>query len=280
MGLWIWTPRKQRVAAPCRSAEAFRMPGSGKLTPGGRMPGMRNASALQQPLRRCHHMLQRTASSGREPPGRQETLSIVSTLPPDIARARSSRAAERPVRAGVIGCGSFGSGILAQAASVPLLEIPAVADRSLDTARRAYFGAGVPDEAVVVCDSHRAAMAAIEAGKRVIAADPMLLMELPLDVIAEATGQPEGGARHAEAAIRHGKHVAMVTKEADVTVGPMLNRLAEEAGVVYTPVDGDQHGLLIERVAWARRLGLEVLCGGKARDQEILCDRRAGTLSG
>jgi predicted homoserine dehydrogenase-like protein len=71
----------------------------------------------------------------------------------------------------------------------------------------------------------------------------------------------------------------MVTKEADVTVGPMLSRLAEEAGLVYTPVDGDQHGLLIGMVAWARRLGLEILCGGKARDREIVCDRRAGTLS-
>ena len=36
-----------------------------------------------------------------------------------------ARIPERPVRAGIIGCGAFGSGILAQAASVPLLEVPA-----------------------------------------------------------------------------------------------------------------------------------------------------------
>jgi predicted homoserine dehydrogenase-like protein len=58
-----------------------------------------------------------------------------------------------------------------------------------------------------------------------------------------------------------------------------LRRLADEAGVVYAPVDGDQHGLLIRLVAWARRLGLEVLCGGKARDQEIECDLSARALS-
>ena len=183
------------------------------------------------------------------------------------------------MRAGVIGCGTFGTGILAQAASVPLLEIPAVADHCPDAARRAYARAGVPDEAIVLCDSRRAALRAIEAGKRVIATDPLLLVELPLDVIVEATGHPEAGARHAEAAIGHGRHVAMVTKEADVTVGPILKHLADEAGVVYTAVDGDQHGLLIGLVAWARRLGLEVLCGGKSRDQEIVCDRLAGTLS-
>jgi predicted homoserine dehydrogenase-like protein len=39
-------------------------------------------------------------------------------------------------------------------------------------------------------------------------------------------------------------------------------------------VDGDQHGLLIGLVAWARRLGLEILCGGKSRDVDIAPDRR------
>jgi predicted homoserine dehydrogenase-like protein len=62
----------------------------------------------------------------------------------------------------------------------------------------------------------------------------------------------------------------MVSKEADVTVGPILAHLAGRAGVVYTPVDGDQHGLLIGLVRWAQELGLEVLCGGKARDAEYI----------
>lgn len=189
-------------------------------------------------------------------------------------------AAQRPVRAGLIGCGNFGAGIVAQAAAVPGLELPAVADRDLDAARRAYLRAGVPEAAIIICESVPAALRALEAGKRVVAADPLLLMELPLDVIAEATGQPESGALHAETAIRHGKHVAMVTKEADATVGPILNRMAAEAGLVYTPVDGDQHGLLIGMVAWARRLGLEILCGGKSRDQGLVIDRHARTLSG
>jgi predicted homoserine dehydrogenase-like protein len=186
---------------------------------------------------------------------------------------------ERPVCAGLIGCGSFGSGILAQAASVPLLEIPAVADHRPEVAREALNRAGVPDEAIRLCDTRAAALRALEAGKRVTVADPLLLIELPLDVIVEATGIPEAGALHAQAAIQHRRHVAMVNKEADVTVGPILKRLADEAGVVYTAVDGDQHGLLIGLVAWARRLGLEVLCGGKSRDREIVCDVRAGTLS-
>ncbi len=39
--------------------------------------------------------------------------------------------------------------------------------------------------------------------------------------------------------------------------------------MVYSQVDGDQHGLMIGWVAWLRSLGLEVLCAGKARDGEV-----------
>lgn len=201
------------------------------------------------------------------------------TLSLDFRNERLVRAQKNPVRAGVIGCGDFGTGIVAQAEAVALLEISAAADQNLQAARQAYRCAGVPEEAIALCDSRRDALRAFEAGKRVIVADGLLLMELPLDVIVEATGIPEAGARHAEAAIRHGLHVAMVNKEADVVVGPYLKRLADEAGVVYTAVDGDQHGLLIGLVAWARRLGLEVLCGGKSRDLEIGCDPITGALS-
>src|SRR5690606_24463807 len=66
--------------------------------------------------------------------------------------------------------------------------------------------------------------------------------------------------------------VAMVSKEADSCVGPILQYRAERAGLVYTMVDGDQHGLLIGLVQWARDLGLEVICGGKAIDTELVFD--------
>jgi predicted homoserine dehydrogenase-like protein len=183
------------------------------------------------------------------------------------------------VRAGLIGCGSFGSSILAQAECAPGFAVPAVSDRDPEAVRRVYRRAGVPDDAVAECESHEAAVAAMVAGKRVIVPDPLLLLGLPLHLVAEATGEPESGARHAELAIRSGLHVAMVTKEADAAVGPILRRNAQVAGVVYTAIDGDQHGLLIRMTAWAQEVGLEVLCGGKARDQEVVFDPTAGTIS-
>lgn len=186
---------------------------------------------------------------------------------------------EKVVHVGVIGSGHFSTAVIAQAAFVPQLEVRVVADVNVEAARRAYRRAGIPDEHVALCDTHRAALRAFEMGKHVIVEDATLLMVLPIDIVAEATGIPEAGARHARQALEHGKHVAMITKEADATVGPLLTHLARQAGLIYTPVDGDQHGLLIQLVSWARQLGLEVLCGGKARDAEFVYDRSQGIVS-
>jgi predicted homoserine dehydrogenase-like protein len=182
------------------------------------------------------------------------------------------------VRAGVIGAGHYARAVITQSESIPRLRVPVVADLSVDAAREAFRMAGHADDDIVTCESREQALAAIEQGKRVVLRDAMLMMDLPLDIIVEATGSPTAGARHAREAIRWGKHVAMVNKEGDATVGPILKYLADKAGVVYTQVDGDQHGLLIGLVGWARELGLEVLCGGKARDSGLLYDAGAKAI--
>jgi len=185
----------------------------------------------------------------------------------------------RTVRAGVIGAGNYATAVVTQSASIPRLDVPAVADVDVDAARQAFLQAGYAEADLAVCENRKAALKAIEQGRRAVTADAMLLMDVPLDVIVEATGAPEAGARHAQAAIAHGKHVAMVNKETDVTVGPALKALADRAGVVYTAVDGDQHGLLMGLVDWARELGLEVLCGGKFRNAEVVLNAAAATAT-
>ena len=187
-----------------------------------------------------------------------------------------------PVKAGVIGTGHYATAIVCQSRSIARLDIAAVADVDVDRGRRAYRLAGVDDQRIVVCDRRAAALAAIERGDRVVLPDAELMMDLPLALVAEATGSAEAGARHAAAAIAHGKHVAMVNKETDVSVGPILKHRADRGGVVYSAVDGDQHGLLIGLVDWARTLGLRVIAGGKAGDRDHILDpyRRTVTRSG
>lgn len=186
---------------------------------------------------------------------------------------------KRTVRAGLIGSGHYGTAVITQARYIPLLEIPVIADLDPQAARIAYHHAGITDDDIALCDNRSDAIGAMESGKFVVVEDPMLLMDMSIDVIVESTGVPEAGARHAYEAIGHGKHVAMINKEADAVIGPILQHLANKAGVIYTPVDGDQHGLLIGLALWARSLGLEVLCGGKARNAECIYDPEARTIT-
>ena len=183
------------------------------------------------------------------------------------------------VKAGVIGTGHYATAIVCQSRSIPQLDIAVVADVDVDQGRRAYRLAGIDAERIVVCDSRDAALAAMQRGDRVVLADAELMMDLPVALVVEATGQAEAGARHAAWTIAHGKHVAMVNKEADVSVGPILKHRADRAGVVYSAVDGDQHGLLIGLVDWARTLGLSVIAGGKACDSEYVLDPAQQTIT-
>jgi predicted homoserine dehydrogenase-like protein len=117
---------------------------------------------------------------------------------------------------------------------------------------------------------------AIYSGVRAITQDGMLVVKSDLvDVVVEATGVPEVGARMAYYALTHRKHVVMVNVETDVTVGPILSYLADTAGVVYTLVDGDQPGSTMNIVDWARTLGFEVVAAG--RGTIFYGDDRTGT---
>jgi len=186
--------------------------------------------------------------------------------------------ADRKVRVGLAGAGEFGASFLYRARVVPQLAVPAVADLDPERARAACRAAGLAPGAVARCDSRRAALAAIESGRIAIVPDAALLAELPLDVVVEATGNPEGGARCAELAIAAGKHVAMVSKEAHSAVGPILQHRARAAGKVCTPVDGDQPSLLASLVTWARTLGLEVVCAGKASEYDFVYDPQTASV--
>ncbi|UCH23541.1 MAG: flagellar biosynthesis protein FlgA [Deltaproteobacteria bacterium] len=190
-----------------------------------------------------------------------------------------AKAGKTKIRAGLIGIGTYGISLMTQARFIPRLEIPVVCDQDPKTARLACLRAGLSKENTTVCSNIQEILLAMEKGQYAIAENYELLMDVPLDVVVECTGNPEAGARHAELAIKHGKHVAMVNKEADAVVGPMLSRLADKAGVTYTPVDGDQHGLLIGLVSWAGSLGLEVVCSGKARPYDFVYDENTGKVT-
>ena len=124
----------------------------------------------------------------------------------NLARlAAEAQARGKPVRAGVIGAGKFGSMFLSQVPTIAGLEVAAIADLSPERARAACRGVDWSDDRI-------AATAFTDSGSELALRDDV-------DVVIEATGNPIAGITHALAAIEAGKHVVLVNVEADVLAG-------------------------------------------------------------
>lgn len=188
-------------------------------------------------------------------------------------------AGEAKVRIAVIGTGDFGRSFVFQSCRAPGMEVVAVCDTEIAAATASLARAGFDAARIATARDAAEARAASSEGRLVATTDPAVLEGLAVDVVVEATGNAAAAAVHARAAIAAGRHVVMVSKEADSVVGPLLAAEAEAAGLVYTPVDGDQPALLIQRVLWARLCGLEVLCAAKASEYDFVWDEAAGTVT-
>ncbi len=162
--------------------------------------------------------------------------------------AQERAAAGRPVRAALIGAGKFGSMFLSQVPTIAGLEVAVIADLDPERARNACRSVGWSEALISATRFTESGGAAAQA---------------EVDVVIEATGNPEAGIRHAEAAIAAGRHIVMVNVEADVLAGPVLAEQARAAGVIYSMAYGDQPALVAEMVDWARAAGFMVACAGK-----------------
>ena len=213
-------------------------------------------------------------ASSNLPPNKPRPLEIgnatscgdtLSRAEPEMLRAQleEREAAGAPLRVGVIGAGRFGTMVVCQLAAMRGMRPSVVADIDRDHAVQALASAGFPPQSVARADALSDIDAGIRRGMPVATDDPSLVPESRIDVLVEATGVPEAAARSAVAAIAHGKHVVMVTVEADVLVGSILRRMADRAGLVYSAAYGDQPALIYEMVDWASSLGFDVVAAGK-----------------
>lgn len=193
--------------------------------------------------------------------------------------SRFSAKSDAAVPVGLVGAGEFGATFVAQASRMEGLDVIAICDRDTARARAAALAAGIPGSRIRVCNDPADAHAALGDACVVVTDSLATLMQLPLVAVLEATGDPEGAAATALAAIDAGRHSLIATKEAEIVVGPELARRATARGVVHSPVDGDQPSLLIGLVEWARALGLPVVCAGKSGESDYVWDADAGTVT-
>jgi predicted homoserine dehydrogenase-like protein len=171
------------------------------------------------------------------------------------------RAAQgRPLRIGLIGAGKFGAMYCAQVPKTPGVHLAGIADLAPANACRNLARVGWAAERYAAASLD----AALISGATSVSDDWQgLVAHAAVDIIVEATGNPMAAVEHALAAFQHGKHVVMVTVEADALCGPLLARRAQEAGVIYSLAYGDQPALICDLVDWARAAGFQVVAAGR-----------------
>ena len=176
------------------------------------------------------------------------------------AKLKERGAQGKPLRIGLIGAGKFGAMYLAQVPKTPGIHLAGIADLAPANAQANLERVGWKAEAY----GARSLDAAVKQGSTHVGADWQALVAHPaIDIIVEATGHPIAAVSHALAAFKHGKHVVMVTVEADAFCGPLLARKAQESGVVYSLAYGDQPALICDLVDWARAAGFNVVAAGR-----------------
>jgi predicted homoserine dehydrogenase-like protein len=183
---------------------------------------------------------------------------------------RARQAAGSPVRVALVGAGFMGRGLVNQVVnSVPGMELVAIANRTLANAERAYREAGVTEWETVEGSSTDAALQvskAVARGVPAITTNYAAVTEADgIDAVVEATGAVEFGAHVVLSAVEHGKHVVLLNAEVDGTVGSVLRRRAEAAGVVLTGCDGDQPGVQGNLIRFVRGIGLTPLVAGNVK---------------
>ncbi|WP_284179547.1 homoserine dehydrogenase [Rhabdaerophilum sp. SD176] len=173
----------------------------------------------------------------------------------------------QPIRVGVIGCGEMGTDLVTQIARMQGMRIGAIVDRSGRNAQEAIRIARLPETLGIPVDGLPALDRAIEAGGIAIIDDAHTMLRSGLiDVVIDATGRPAAGAELGRATIRQGKHLVMMNVEADVTIGPLLKREADQAGIVYTIGAGDEPTATMELINFATALGYPVIAAGKGKN--------------
>lgn len=110
------------------------------------------------------------------------------------------------------------------------------------------------------------ANAAIADGKVAIANDGAILARCGRgDVVFEASSAIGDAARLVMDALMHDKHVVMMNAEADFAYGPLLANKAEERGLLYSSVDGDQYGVLKRLADQATAWGFDLVMFGNIK---------------
>lgn len=176
--------------------------------------------------------------------------------------ALSHRERDRtPIKIGLFGAGAIGKGIVFQVLrQTPGITVAGVCNRHIERAEEACRHAGVEPVRVATARELEDAMAR---GIPAVTDSQSVLNDAEgVDVVIEATGAIEYGANVILEAIACGKRIISINAELDATLGPILKKHADRAGVLLSGCDGDQPGVIMNLHRFVKGIGLKpLLCG-------------------
>ncbi len=178
-----------------------------------------------------------------------------------------------PITIGLAGAGQMGTDIVVQLALMPGVRLGALSEIRVESARHALLLAGHSEGDIVEVSNPVAVDSAIERGKVALTSDYNALCKAAhIDVIIDATGNPNVGTLIALEAMKNGKNVVMLNVEADITIGRYLSEQARKAGVIYTGAAGDEPAATLEIIGFAQSLGFDIVAAGKGKNNPLKFD--------
>ncbi|PQF22274.1 NAD(P)H-dependent oxidoreductase [Enterococcus mundtii] len=160
-----------------------------------------------------------------------------------------------PIKVGVIGAGQMGFGMVSQISTIPGMIVGGISDINLDAAKRAAdaYNASADQKINIFTSTDF---------KEIVNSDNV-------EIIVDATGVPEAGAKIALATLIAKKHLVLLNVEIDITVGPLMKQLYDAAGLIYTGSDGDEPAATVQMYEFAKSMGMEVLVAGKGKNNAL-----------
>lgn len=208
----------------------------------------------------------------------------------------------KSINVGVAGAGQMGLSIISHLKDIKGFRVCAVADKSMSRVDRICGSLGLNRSDISEVENNNTGSVlnanlkdifngkklsdfqygktsdAILSGKIIFTNDFTLLADIPeIDVVVDATGYTDVGAGVALTALLGNKDVVTLNVETDITVGPILKKIADERKLVYTLAAGDEPAVLMELFDFADGLGFKVVCAGKGKNNPL--DKHANPAS-
>ncbi len=184
----------------------------------------------------------------------------------NILKAQLAKRHE-PVRIAVLGAGWFGRGFIRELRHWPNMETRCVFEYDTAKALEVLTKLGLTAESRCVVHTAEEFRRAARDNKIIVTDQTALMEELGgfVDLVFDASGDVLSGTKAALSAIEQKVHFLTVSAEMDATIGAVLNRKAQAAGIVYSNSDGDQPGVLARMIQDVEAMGFEVAVAGNGK---------------